>query len=310
MRYQSYTEKDKVEDFILHFELLSKSIFLINNIVELSPINNNSESTLRKRGITVSRKGNQITEKLFNELINRHTPGEIAIASEELLILGSWLGIVKTMPRMYREYEVSRLILLISVIGSRDALQKINEIIGVEYTEYEISKFVSEEAIAKSHDDLFKNSIFLGFEKKHISTDKMNREQPKRQCVKVGELRKIGYNNLEEWIKDENNLYVGRRGRLWITEYGEKRIFHYPQSKWHNPYKSENIHEIIFKYAQHIKELSDTDILELQGKNIGCFCKPGDLCHSDVLIKIYNEGYDEALEYYSEMYKNKNKEIN
>jgi hypothetical protein len=27
---------------------------------------------------------------------------------------------------------------------------------------------------------------------------------------------------------------------------------------------------------------------ELEGKQLGCWCKPG-LCHGDVLIKLYNE---------------------
>lgn len=57
-------------------------------------------------------------------------------------------------------------------------------------------------------------------------------------CVKVSNLRKIGYFSLREWIADDKNLYVGRRGRLWITENnGDKNIFHYPESKWANPFK-------------------------------------------------------------------------
>ena len=54
--------------------------------------------------------------------------------------------------------------------------------------------------------------------------------------VKVAELRASGYADFEAWLKDPKNLYVGRRGRIFIHTDGRKRIFHYPGSKWQNPY--------------------------------------------------------------------------
>ena len=29
---------------------------------------------------------------------------------------------------------------------------------------------------------------------------------------------------------------------------------------------------------------------ELRGKNLACWCKPGDLCHADVLLEVANAG--------------------
>lgn len=49
-------------------------------------------------------------------------------------------------------------------------------------------------------------------------------------CVKVANLRKLGYSNLEEWMETPNNIYVGRRGRIFITENGTRRVFVYPGS--------------------------------------------------------------------------------
>ena len=46
-------------------------------------------------------------------------------------------------------------------------------------------------------------------------------------CIKVSNLRKEGYSNLRDWLKYENNIYVGRHGRIFI----DKVIFHYPASK-------------------------------------------------------------------------------
>ncbi|CAE7365568.1 hypothetical protein AK812_SmicGene39128 [Symbiodinium microadriaticum] len=54
--------------------------------------------------------------------------------------------------------------------------------------------------------------------------------------VKVAELRSAGYVDFETWLKGSRNVYVGRRGRIFIHNDGGKRIFHYPGSKWQNPY--------------------------------------------------------------------------
>ncbi|KWT70716.1 hypothetical protein APY04_0777 [Hyphomicrobium sulfonivorans] len=33
-----------------------------------------------------------------------------------------------------------------------------------------------------------------------------------------------------------------------------------------------------------------SDIAKLRGKNLACWCKPGDPCHADVLLEIANSG--------------------
>lgn len=35
--------------------------------------------------------------------------------------------------------------------------------------------------------------------------------------VKVAYIRPKGYDNLREWIKDKNNVYVGRKGIVFIN---------------------------------------------------------------------------------------------
>ena len=108
------------------------------------------------------------------------------------------------------------------------------------------------------------------------------------QCIKVKELRKNGYNSLEEWMNDLNNLYVGRRGRIFIHEDGEKRIFHYKDSKWRNPYKVSKkdytLTESLQLYKQHLIDSGlINELEELKGKKLGCFCDQENDCHAKVL---------------------------
>lgn len=64
-------------------------------------------------------------------------------------------------------------------------------------------------------------------------------------------------------------------------------------SKWGNPFKigiDGNRLEVIEKYEKYIrnnKKLLE-DLSELEGKTLGCYCKPK-LCHGDVLIKLIEE---------------------
>ena len=63
-------------------------------------------------------------------------------------------------------------------------------------------------------------------------------------------------------------------------------------SKWGNPFIA-NIYGLdrcLEMYEDHVRrdpELFNA-VMELEGKEIGCWCKPGP-CHGDILIKIFNE---------------------
>jgi uncharacterized protein YabN with tetrapyrrole methylase and pyrophosphatase domain len=114
-------------------------------------------------------------------------------------------------------------------------------------------------------------------------------------CIKVSNLRKIGYNNLREWMADDRNVYVGRRGRVFIhRKDGIKTVYVYPQSIWHNPYKSgeHELKECLKLYYDHI---FDSDLIysisELRGKNLGCFCE-GKECHAQMLADMIEKCWD------------------
>ena len=137
------------------------------------------------------------------------------------------------------------------------------------------------------------NVIFLNTSKntpKQISIQlpKQMSTTTKITNVKVSNIRPT-YNNLEEWINDPNNVYIGRKGIVFING------IRFPKndSIWCNPYKIDNNTIRIQKYKTYIKDkikkenLTD-ELLKLKNKNLGCWCKP-EACHGDVLIEIINE---------------------
>jgi hypothetical protein len=124
---------------------------------------------------------------------------------------------------------------------------------------------------------------------------RLQKKMSTRECVKVGNLRKLygPDSTFKIWLKDINNLYVGRAGRIFITENGEKKYFGYEGSKWANPFtiKKYSLDECLKLYQEYIIEKigEDPDIYnldELKGKRLGCWCDPKDRCHVDILLKL------------------------
>ena len=69
--------------------------------------------------------------------------------------------------------------------------------------------------------------------------------------------------------KENYDIYIGR------------------PSKWGNPFKDGTRKQVIEKYRKYIlsnKELLDS-LDELEGKILGCWCKPKS-CHGDILVEL------------------------
>lgn len=92
-----------------------------------------------------------------------------------------------------------------------------------------------------------------------------------RVCIKVTNLRSLGYPNLREWLKEGDNVYVGRAGRVNI----DGQLYRYPASKWKNPYKVEMpLEKSLELYKRHLfRSGLINQLSELQGKTLGCWCK-------------------------------------
>ena len=112
-------------------------------------------------------------------------------------------------------------------------------------------------------------------------------------CVKVKYL-KPKYNNLKEWMNDPNNVYIARKGIVFI----DNERFPKVDSIWANPFKiNENTSRIeaIEQYKTYITnkinngEISKEMLLDLKGKQLGCWCKEENKniqCHGDILVEL------------------------
>ena len=113
--------------------------------------------------------------------------------------------------------------------------------------------------------------------------------------VKVANIRPQ-YNDLEEWMDaKEENIYIGRSGRVFIGAGKNRRVFHYPASKWCNPFKVKDHgrEDSLLLYEKYIREKIvenpvHFDLSELAGKRLGCWCSPF-ACHGDILLQVYAE---------------------
>jgi hypothetical protein len=111
--------------------------------------------------------------------------------------------------------------------------------------------------------------------------------------VKVACIRP-DYENLKEWMEDPNNVYIGRKGVVFI----DGKRFPKEDSVWCNPfkidfnYKDSTREAVIEKYKRYIIrkiEKGDVDLQDLRGKTLGCWCKP-EMCHGDILIELLTYG--------------------
>lgn len=111
--------------------------------------------------------------------------------------------------------------------------------------------------------------------------------------VKVSNIRP-NYENLKEWMDDENNVYIGRKGIVFI----DNQRFPKEDSIWANPFKIDKNNtreQVIDKYRNYITDkiknenLTD-ELLKLKNKNLGCWCHP-QKCHGDVLVDLLNSQF-------------------
>ncbi len=110
--------------------------------------------------------------------------------------------------------------------------------------------------------------------------------------VKVAYIRPK-YDNLKEWTKDENNVYIGRKNIVFID--GVR--FPPQDSIWSNPFKISgdmSRDDVLEKYRNYLaQKLEDNpkmidELKKLKDKNLGCWCNP-DKCHGDILIEFINK---------------------
>jgi hypothetical protein len=107
------------------------------------------------------------------------------------------------------------------------------------------------------------------------------------------------YKNLKEWIKDDNNAYIGRYGVVFIKNDELNKLERYPKesSIWANPFKinkETTRQQVLDKYKEYItNKLNEnpkliTELLKLKGKKLGCWCYP-EPCHGNILLELIDK---------------------
>lgn len=101
------------------------------------------------------------------------------------------------------------------------------------------------------------------------------------------------YNNLKEWMADQQNVYIGRGSVVFV----DGKRYPYESSQFCNPFKiskADSRDDVIKKFKEYIHKKLDSDdkfknmLTELKGKRLGCWCKP-QKCHGDILIDIIDK---------------------
>ncbi|KAK3095296.1 hypothetical protein FSP39_012939 [Pinctada imbricata] len=102
--------------------------------------------------------------------------------------------------------------------------------------------------------------------------------------VKKKYLNKAGYMDFQHWIRDPNNVYIGRNMSFYVSGA--------VGSKWRNPFsvKKYGREQCLKMYEEYIRNDSNLyqSLDELEGKTLGCWCHP-DSCHGHVLLDILRE---------------------
>ena len=110
--------------------------------------------------------------------------------------------------------------------------------------------------------------------------------------VKVAYIRPK-FKNLKEWCENENNIYIARKGIVFIKEGDKKERYPKQSSKWANPFKINKDctrEQCLMRYKEYIEnkifeEPDRYDLNELRNKNLGCWCYP-EKCHGNILIDL------------------------
>ncbi|QKF94416.1 DUF4326 protein [Fadolivirus algeromassiliense] len=104
--------------------------------------------------------------------------------------------------------------------------------------------------------------------------------------VRKANLVKLGYQDLEDWLKNPNHVYIGRDMSVYVKAA--------KGSKWCNPFnvKKYGLNKCLELYTEYIKSNKEllSQLNELDGKVLGCWCRednsPDIVCHGDVLVQL------------------------
>lgn len=98
--------------------------------------------------------------------------------------------------------------------------------------------------------------------------------------ISIANLRKSRYTDLKDWLEKPENIYIGREVRY--VEGAKK-------SKWSNPFSVKEFGRdaCLEMYKNYVlgNKILMAELNTLEGKTLGCWCKP-EKCNGDVLLGL------------------------
>lgn len=116
----------------------------------------------------------------------------------------------------------------------------------------------------------------------------------------VKNLRSLNIANIQEFLKDPNNVYIGRHNRIMCNS----QMIYIHESPFSNPFKvgkDGDLKTVLTKYYQYMQEKLRNDpelrkkLVEISGKRWGCWCVNSQncfenvVCHGQILGQLLKE---------------------
>ena len=113
---------------------------------------------------------------------------------------------------------------------------------------------------------------------------------PKRNCVKK-EFLKLKGTSLSKWVQEPNHLYIHGNLSKYLKKTGNPNSIWYKTIKELQPFANGEEISLLTAYERCIRQTPQlwNSLDTLEDKVLGCWCKPLEPCHADVLIKLFDE---------------------
>ena len=122
---------------------------------------------------------------------------------------------------------------------------------------------------------------------------------PRRACIKRDVL-KLNGTTFAKWLQDSNNLYINKN----LAKYSKNQslsdsIWYKDISELQKFRSNDEDDDYLTVYERCVRSTPElwNNIHNLENKVLGCWCKPSEPCHADVLIKLFKEKNNEGQQH-------------
>ena len=113
---------------------------------------------------------------------------------------------------------------------------------------------------------------------------------PTRTCLKRDVLQLKG-TSFSQWLKDPNHIYINRNLAKYVKKDGLLDSVWYKNISELQKFTNDEEIDLLTAYERCVRSTPElwNHLDQLENKVLGCWCKPSQACHADVLIKLYKE---------------------